>query len=319
MRFALVTRAYPTHKAGGLPHVVQDRAHELTRRGHDVHVVTTTGAGTSDGDVVIHCGGPAKRYSRAFATHCREKVDELTPDVVHLDSFDRAHRWWEGLDVTVTMHGFGFGAALTHWTRYRLGSTKEPPVFGAALRDESRMLAQFSRVLAISDHERWMLGDCYGLGNVTLIHNPIAPYFFDETREQRGSYFLCVGNPGTSQLRNFGEVARHTRVPVKVCRDVPRPGLPAVYDSARATVIPTFWAQGYDLTVAESLARCRPVIASYTGSYARGESPHIHTFPPGDWTALRSLLSTALPPVAPGAADRHKPRAHVDAWLEAVL
>ncbi len=321
MRIALVTRVYPTQRPGGLPFVVQDRARELARQGHDVHVITTDGAGTEDGLVEIHPGGEPRRYSRSFAEHCKAAVNRLKPDIIHLDSFDRDHRWWEGRRVSCTMHGFGFGAFLTRWNRYRLGLDPGLAIDPEALRAEATALREFHQVLAISEHEQWMLADCYGLRDVPLVHNPIAWDFFNRptTKRPRDGYFLCVGNPGTSKNRLFERVASMVD-DVRRCSDVPRTELPAVYDGAVALVLPTVWAQGYDLTVAEALARRRVVIASHTGSYARRESDHIHTFPPGDWVELRKLLARVgdLQKVPPGAASHHRPDEHVTSWLEAV-
>jgi len=94
--------------------------------------------------------------------------------------------------------------------------------------------------------------------------------------------------------------------------------MPAKYDGACGLVVPTFWAQGFDLTVAESLARRRPVVCSHTGSYGRfsEQSKYVRAVPVGDWGELARVLSEPVPSVSCSAADIHKPGVHAMLWLE---
>ncbi len=107
---------------------------------------------------------------------------------------------------------------------------------------------------------------------------------------------------------------------VDVVNDLPREQLPDFYDSARALLLPTFYAQGYDLSIAEALARRRPSIVSCTGSYRREVmiAKTSVVIPLNDAGALANALSSPMPEVPVGAADMHHPAAHAQAWLTAV-
>src|SRR5262249_27527681 len=190
MRFGCVCRVSPTQRPGGMPFVCQDRAEELARRGHDVHVLTTGPPGTGPAPVVVngvsvhHLDCEPQVYSEAFAAGCRDRCRDLCPRVLHLDSADFARPWWENRPggpqtVAVTLHGFETGAFLTRWNQFRTGVGPAPEFPAETVRQHARILGTtFDRVLAISLHEFWMLADVYGLWNVALVYNPIAPAFF---------------------------------------------------------------------------------------------------------------------------------------------
>jgi len=334
MKIVSVCRTYPTQRPGGMPHVTQDRARALARAGHDVTVVTTSLKDDGrtelddDGVRVVHTACPSQAYTPLFAERCRWECEDLAPDVIHLDSFDRARPWWVGLSArtVVTMHGFGVGAMLTSWNKFLAGGRTAPMPDWSALRDEADVLQTFDRVLAISTHEQWMLSDVYNLQDrVRLVPNPIAPYFFDmpwPVPAVPAAPFVCIGNPGTSGNRDFGRVrdaARAAGVPLEVITGVERSRIPQMLDESQGLVLPTLWSQGYDLAVAEALARRRPVIVSGTGSYWHLRAPYVRVIPrAAALDVLVEALQAALPEVPAGAADDHRPNRHVDAW-EAAL
>lgn len=335
MRIVLVCRAYPTHRPGGMPFVCQDRARALAAVGNDVHVLTTSHPHlpdyVEDAGVQVHHlkAAPSQAYTDGFASACAAATRALAPDVLHLDSFDRDRLWWaDGAGArrtAITMHGFGPGAFLTQWNLYLAGRGPTPTFDAASLAREAHALRGADVVIGISRHELWQLVDVYNLTNARLVYNPIAPAFFatppTDPADARG--FMSIGNPGTSGNRAFdiaGAAARAARVPFRAVTDVSREALPAMYDAHRALVLPTFWSQGYDLTVAEALARRRPIIVTATGSYwqEREASPYMVHVPRGDHAAIARYMAGDLPSVPPGAADLHRPQDHAAVWLEAV-
>ena len=343
MRIVLSCRVYPTHRPGGMPFVCQDRAEELARMGHDVHVVTT-GHPNGNGldvvkDVEIHYAkSPPMVYSDEYAAACERLCRKLSPDVIHLDSFDRARPWWierpgNPKSVACTMHGFAMGAFLTDLNEERLlrNSIHCDLSIHRETFDEIKHLSSFDRVFAISLHEQTLLEDCYSLTNVKLLYNPIPRYFFDrpianlpDTRR-----FLCAAVSGhsTRMFESAKRAADSFGAELIVASDVPRTKMPELYDSATALIVPTLYAQGYDLTVAEALARDRSVILSQTGSYYRecraaGEWPGAMV-PCGDERAIAEAMQGCLarPSEIPGGRElalRHHPRRHAERWLEEV-
>ena len=329
-----VCRTYPTHRPGGMPHVTQDRARALAAAGHEVTVITTGLRDATQTEIddcgvrVVHTATPPQAYTAAFAEACRSACS-ASYDVVHLDSFDRARPWWVDLPpprppVVCTMHGFGFGATLTAWNRFLAGRTAVPMPDWSGLRDEATILRTFSRVMAISPHEQWMLSDVYDLQQrVALVYNPIAPEFFAPTRlRDRAAWFVCVGNPGTSGNRDFGRAraaAHEAGRELRIVTGVDRADIPALLDDSAGLVLPTFWSQGFDLAVAESLARRRPVIASGTGSYWHLRHPWVRLVARSCAVSeLADAMRRELADVPAAAAEDHRPATHVAAWLDAV-
>lgn len=346
MRIMLVARVLPQHRPGGMPFVTWDRAEALAALGHDVHVVTTArqpapwpaGVITSRGSANLathYTDAPPQQWSGPFAEACASLCRRLAPDVVHGDSFDRERPWWAEAPCrkAVTMHGFGFGAFLTKWNLYRVGSAahggnwRMPSFDGPALRDEALALAKADAVLAVSRWEWRMLRDQYGLPRARVVYNPLPAYFWDapepgaRTRARRDGYFLCAAVSGQAE-RGFAQArAACTRagVPFREVRDVPREKMPAQYDGAKALLLPSAWNQGFDLSVAEARARGVPAILSPTGSYLDEAQPWDRHCELGDVDGLAALLKGYEPPaVPPGAADAHRPGAHAAAWLAAV-
>lgn len=327
MKIALCCRAYPTHRPGGMPFVCQDRALALALENHEVHVLTTGGGGERrkmDGPVHIHhLDCDPQKYTPAFAQECLQACKKLRVEIVHLDGFDVHRTWWEDgpWKVGITLHGFGPGAFFTKWNLYSHNEGGPPPEFNApGMVKEIQALRKADRVIAISRHEQWIMEDFYNLyGNVHLVYNPISTYFFDKATDALpdADHFICLGNPGTSGNRRF-DLARKTGRNVRIIRGVEREELPTHYMLAKAIIVPTFWSQGYDLTIAEALASRRPVIATATGSYYREgrKSPYVRLVPRGDVNALAEAMQDPLPVVRHDAADRHRMCNHAKRWLE---
>ena len=339
MKIVSVCRTYPTQRPGGMPHVTQDRARALAAAGHDVTVVTTglkngqyDTAGRYDmndeGVRVVHAACPPQAYTQLFAERCKWECRDVKPDVLHLDSFDRERPLWVGIAprTVVTMHGFGVGAMLTAWNRFLGRASTAPAPSWAALRDEAEVLQTFDRVLAISEHEQWMLSDVYNLQDrVRLVPNPIADAFFVEPRlclPTSTAPFVCIGNPGTSGNRDFGRVrdaAKAAGIPLEIVTGVSRDAIPEILDESRGLVLPTLWSQGYDLAVAEALARRRPVIVSGTGSYWHLRAPYIRIVPRAcSPDVLVEALREPLPEVPSNAAYTHRSAVHVERWEAAI-
>lgn len=320
-----------------MPHVTWDRALALAAAGHDVHLVTTAKAPADGRWKAVTFEGPAnltthylasvpQQWSAPFAEACVATCRRLGPDVVHSDSFDRERPWWAGISCrkAVTMHGAGWGALLTQWNLYRTGLRRQmPSLDGPALKAEAEALAKADAVLAVSRWEWRMLRDQYGLSRARLVYNPIAPAFFNAPVKTVGGVrrFLCAAVSGQAE-RGFAQAqaaCQRAGVPFEEVRDVPREKMPGVYDRALALLLPSGFAQGFDLSVAEARARGVPAILSPTGSYLDEAQPWDRHAELGDVDGLAALLRGYEPPaVPPGAADAHRPEAHAAAWLEAV-
>jgi len=335
MVIVLSCKSYPTVRPGGMLFVCQDRAEELSRQGHEVHVLLpgVSGKVYHHNGVNIHeVGGKIKTYSMEFACGCRQVCEEISPDIVHLDGVP-AHcgRWWEDRpgDAKVyaaTLHGFGPGGMLTRWNMFRTGVDRRQPQTLEMTRFESeiKIFETFDVVIGVSRAEHWYLQDIYGLPRTKLVYNPIPSYFFEPRVERKAFAPLVCADLTSAACRNFKSAQRVTDSldrKVRIIKGVPRVDMPKVFDGAAALLLPTFYAQGYDLTVAEAEARGLPIIAAATGSYLMEswERPWIRTFRAGDDQAFREALTKDLPAPPPsGAADRHRPEAHVKNWMEAL-
>lgn len=337
MKILLATRVWPEQRPGGMAFVCQDRATELARQGHEVHVVTTALSPTPDatpagrvreetGVVVHYTATPAHRWSLQFANACAEETQKLRPKIVHSESFDRNNLWWPNgkARIAVTMHGFLLGAWLTAWNEHRALGKNLPPLPAEGIQHEALSLSTADVVLGTSLWEWRLLRDQYGLV-ARLVYNPIAPAFFEtppaSSRKLRDG-FLCAAVTGSHRrgFRRAEEAARKAGVQLLMVSDVPRSEMPAVYDRVRAVVLPTAFCQGYDLTIAEARARAVPAIMTPTGSYLDEAQDWDRLVPLGDGEALASELRDFRCGAVPkGAADAHRPERHVESWLAAVL
>lgn len=332
MRIMLVSRVYPTHRPGGMPHVCKDRAVELARQCHDVHVVTTSCSKTADktlpgitmveeGVTVHYTSSPAHKWSPEFSVECLRLWKELKPDILHSDSFDRENWWWRGMPMSVTMHGFTFGAWLTDWNEHRAYGNPLPPFPAAEAAAEADMLRSAKTVLAVSRWEHRMLRDQYGL-QPRLVYNPIAPAFFQQppTGVER-RVFLCVavsqgGRRGFAVAKRAATLAG---VRLVTAQGLSRERMPAMYDQAKALVLPTAFAQGYDLAVAEGRSRGCPAIMTATGSYLEEAEWWDKLVPIGDVGAVADAMSTPFTEAENIGESRHVPRIHALNWLDAVV
>lgn len=343
MKIALCCRVYPTHRAGGMPFVCQDRFRELKRDGHEV-VVLTTGKNkdpdydgphrsSEDEEGVHHLTCPSEVYSYLFAEECEKFCREFEPDIIHLDSFDNQATWWTDFHksrVAITLHGFTWGAMLTKWNIHRkLGAM--PPSFDAGkMTFEIDNLKKADAVIAVSQHEQYMLKEFYGI-SAKYVPNPIPSYFFDASKvyEGKGEHYLCAYVSGSTERGYLlaSNACARADVPLKRIMEVSRDKMPHELDQARALLLPTYYSQGYDLTVAEAFARGIPVIASDIGSYAR--IPQITKFEMGNEDELvvrikqneATIKSNHNADLAQDslkyAASVHTPEAHVKNWLVA--
>lgn len=339
MKIVCVCRGYPTHRPGGMLFVCQDRAEALVRKGLEVHVLTTGLRPNQmlvqevNGVVVHHLACTPTEYTNAFAEGCARLCNELHPDIIHLDSVDFSRPWWRKRPgnpacIAVTMHGFETGAFLTHWNMYRCGCSKQAPEKFPAkqIKEHSDLMEKtFDRVIAISWHEHWMLTDIYGLMDVSLIYNPIHRDFFARPiaplPEERK--FLCAAISGHTE-RGFDiaeKAAKLAGIPLEKLSNISRSQMPARLDACTGVVLPTFYSQGFDLTVAEALARGRPVIVTRTGSYWREYQAGLRGIMPVRMADV-GAFATAMQydSLLPGEqialdAERFHPDRHAEHWL----
>lgn len=345
MKIVSVCRVYPTQRPGGMPFVAMDRAEELARQGHEVHVLTTggTGEGRSEhggkdknGVWIHYLPGPAQAYSSQFAEGCAFWCKELLPDVIHLDSFDRERVWWKDRPgnpkvVAVTMHGNQVGTDLTKWNLFRDGIQHNERSIDFRAMDLERIgLKNADRVLAVSLNEEWQLRDVLALSQTRLVYNPIPSYFFSKEIADvpENAPFLCAAVSGHKE-RGFDlakKVAEACGRELMVVKAIPRTSMPSVYDSCAAVLLPTRYAQGYDLTVAEANARGRGVYATPTGSYLRERHSGLKAvkgFNVEDFVeAIRNPFQSChfRDPIGliPESISRHKSEHHVINWLSAL-
>lgn len=365
MRIMSVCKGYPTQRAGGMLHVVQDRAEALASMGHDVHVVCAgapekraafgalvstggfdskpIGIGEYINGVTIHyIDAKPCDYSSEFAVGCETLYGRLRPDVLHFDSFDRSRPWWSKLErskqnIAVTMHGFGFGEWLTQFNLARLGVRPMkvngmPPEKYAAIMDEAKILREtFSTVIGISRHEWSMLVDQYGvpLSMTKLVYNPIGQWYFDEPRRSIPDKpsFLCAAVSG--QVERLFNVAKQAAdkagFELAIVNGKTRRQMVDAYDNATAVIVPSAYAQGYDLTIAEAHARGRVAIVSSTGSYLQDcygrEGTIVTTLGDVD-DIVRAMAwvqsNRVTAPIPSRFVSRHHPARHAENWLEAV-
>jgi glycosyltransferase involved in cell wall biosynthesis len=349
MRICLVTKCYPFDRGGGMLFVTEDRAWSLAEMGHEVHVLTpyrrgrgvemyhdqnpvpTWGrdAGGWPAGLRVHClPGTSESWSAEFADSCRLFVEQAKPDLLHLDSFDRINPWFVNapgrptMRVGVTMHGFGPGAFLTEWNKFRAGNGPAPHFDANDLRAEASALSHADHVFAVSEHELWMLRDMYGLRQAQQVYNPIAPYFFTKPRKQhdrKGFILAAVSGAGNRGSDVALAAARDAGVELVVVSGRRRPDMVNVYDRIQALVLPTFYSQGFDLTVGEAMARGCPIIASETGSYYYLRwQPYCKLVKLGDVPELVEALKNPPTPPGPTAGTLHDPKRHAQKWLTAM-
>lgn len=329
MRILSIVRVWPSDHPGGMPAVARDRALALAQE-HEVFVLTTSClSGIDEPGITVNIAQvPFGVYSTQFAEEGQRFCKRLKPDIVHLDSFDSRRPWWheQPAPVVVTMHGFTPGGLLTSWSKFRLGQQSQGmPVWpGQVMLAEARILERAHRVLAVSRFERWQLADIYGLKNAQLVYNPIHSVFFSSEPPpvNRSAPLLCVRSRGTDSGRLFDWAvtgAKRAGRRLRLVSGVPRESMPGEYDRSSAFVLPTIWCTGYDLTVAEALARQRPVIISDTGTYHwESYGAWVVKVPVGDLQAMWEAMSSELPFVPKCAAKQHRPEVHAQNWLQAI-
>jgi len=325
MKILCCCRSYATINKGGMEAVCRDRAEELARQGHDVHVVTSGGPTGEIGGVTVHvpAGANAKesKYSQELANGMVALSKSLKPDILHLDSFDAGRLWW--LDrpgnpkvIACTLHGAVVSSMQIAWNQYRCGMGKEPHVEWSGLLSMAKSSQTIDRLICISPFEQWMSKAWTGCFDTRLVYNPIHGRFFvpHKPLNPRGE-FLCSRLRCPELAQKAGKLAG---MPVRVLAGVAPQDMPRAYDEARAYLLPTFFSQGYDLMAAEAAARGRPVIAFGVGSFLMNDSPWLVKVPMGDVAAMARAMAGPLPVVPEGAVDIHRPESHVKSWLEAI-
>ncbi len=353
MKIVLAVRTYPTRRGGGMPFVTQDRAHELVRQGHEVHILTT---GMDQGGMVIeepvdawfqdgtewrkgptgsavtvhHLPCAPETYSTTYAQQCDDLVRRLQPEIVHLDGFDRDNPWYSGgtWRKAITLHGFGWGGTLSNWQAYRTGRGDKPIANFEGMKKESIELRdRFHAVITISTQEYWLAEDLYGLTNVHLVYNPILPDYFIRplVPPPAEKQFLCASITGQAmRCWDFAQACcAEAGVKLVQVKDVPRDQMPALYDQSTAVLVLSLYEQGFDLTCAEAAARGRAIICHNIGSYGREAEgdKFMVTIPPLDRAALIELLQAPVenyPLIANLQQSIHQPSTHVAEWFQAI-
>lgn len=349
MKIALCCRVYSTHeRVGGMIHVVVERAEQLAREGHDVHVLTTNAPGHPiaervNGVMVHHSPGTPQQYSTCYADFCNGLCRDMSPKILHLDSFDKNRLWWTDRPgnpqaVVVSIHGEGVGSQFTDWRLRRHNLTASSPNNEAGMansgngidtrewEDEARWLQSADTVITTCRLDRWFMSDLLGLRRVRLVRNPLAPYHFQGRSPAAGprqNKFLFIGVWGHGERGYSIAEAACTSLGVQllVPANVARPDLVKWYDQCDAMLLPTYQSKGYDLSVAECTSRLRPTFMGDAGisTFESIDHPWIVPVRCGDVQALINAMSAPIPTVPADAADEHRPENHTKAWFNAIL
>jgi len=304
MKIASVCRAYGN--GGGMENVVDDRAVALREAGHEV--------------VIVHAADG--KYSDDFAAKCVSECDRFAPDIIHLDSFDGDRPWWvdRGERVALTVHSTPWSSYFTKWNAWRHDRGKEPGLFFKLIAQQCDIMAKADVVIAMNRYEHECLRDRCGLLAAKLVYNPIAPYFFEGpiAPVPADGYFLHIGNQVVRGYIEFVQACHAAGVEHHIASGVARRDMPAVYAGCKALVLPTYRADGYDLTVAEANACGRTAIVGATGPYLAECGGGIEATPLGDPQALADRLAGEFETQDIYEASRHEPGYHAHEWLEAV-
>ena len=253
MRIVSACRSYGN--GGGMENVVHDRAVALRALGHEVTVVHA-----SDG-----------LYSDEFAAQCVDQCDLIKPDIIHLDSFDGSRQWWVDRPerVAVTLHSNAWSSFFSKWNLWMHDRAEHPGMSYTSARRHCGIIRTFDVAIAIGRYEHDLLRDACNVPDAKLVYNPIAPEFFDTPTvpPPADGYFMHIGK----QVARGWDIAKLAALSIgaeiRSVSGVSRQDMVAVYDGCKALVLPTFRADGYDLTVAEAEARCRPSFVGATGNY----------------------------------------------------
>lgn len=338
MKILLVCRVYPSFRQGGMPFVCGDRADELARQGHEVHVLTNCNSRPAEeivnGVTVHHCRTDKEgEYCQQFADQGIEFSKKFSPDILHFDGMDTS-RPWAGLRpgnpqvVALTLHGFGWGSFLTRWNGYRMAVDKERrcPEFNAGdmMKEADTFRNNFDAVFGVSEHEYSMLRDCYGIPHSHLVYNPIPPYFYSNPLKVPPKDFClmaaAVHGHGTRGFHWAAEICNRMGIELKTYQNVPRSEMPSKYDECSAVILPTMYAQGFDLTVAEAFSRNRPVLASATGSYFReARNGGIRLFDMGNMKDMERVIlcekASHIGIKTLTLRQEFRPEEHVNSWF----
>lgn len=333
MRIACACRVFKTQKdfPGGMINVMATRCAELARRGHDVHVLTTAlpegRAGAAemevDGYTVHHLAEPSGKYSDAYLTGCHAMCVSLQPDIIHVDG--GGSDWWADRPgnpkcIAMTPHGTVFEQWFTHWHLYHLGWADTCHTFdvkrGALW---NKRYACLDAVFACCRYQEWQFRELHGLSNVRLLYNPLpAQFFAPRVPPPADGYFAIFKANRQRGTPTARAAAKKAGVELRVVQAVHYEDIPAVYDGCKAFVAPMVCATGYDITVAEAMARGRPSITCPVGAYFfEGiDKPWIQHVPMDDPDALAERMLAPLPEVPEGAGDAFRVERHVAGWLE---
>lgn len=319
---------------------MQDRAAALAAAGHHVTVLTSglTRRNISRTDeisqylTIRYLSSQSQRYSDQLASEQLAACLQINPDIVHSDSLDVNRPWWKELPHTIktsiTLHGFAWGALFTQFGLAIAGRGGSNNFDWDGFLKERETINSFNVVIGISRHEHWMLQSLFAITRAKLVYNPIANYFFDTPAKPvtpaASKRFMCAAISGQS-YRGFDlaeKAAKLAGMELVTHSSTPREQMPAAYDDCCALVLPTLFQQGADLCVDEAQSRCRPVLASATGSYLREAEVNagIHLFPPGDIEAIAKLMRQASQGKLAADAEqseKHRPEQHIKNWLAA--
>lgn len=345
LKIMLVTRVWPTMRPGGMPHVAQDRAKALAKAGHDVLVVTTscpkiTKRGKNNpppADVcrVVYGKAPEMVWSEEFVDDIFRAAADFNPDIIHSDSFDRKNPWWlihgapAGPIKACTMHGFTWGAWLTKRNIAHARGAREPAFPADEIRQERDALDELDCVMAVSKWEHRMLRDHMRLKRAKLVYNPIGDFFFDTPMPPApGDRVLLAAFNGHVERGYAAAKAACDSLDIVPLQEktYKREEMVSQYDRAAVLLLPTFYAQGYDLCVAEARARGVPAIMGATGSYLDEADPQWDRLvEPGCKDsivkALRAFHDQSDPLMKRAdnwSAYKHHPAMHAEAWLDAL-
>ncbi|TYH80722.1 hypothetical protein ES332_D03G151200v1 [Gossypium tomentosum] len=311
LKIALFVKKWPqSSHAGGLERHALTLHLALAKRGHQVHIFTTSSPNTSIPNLVFHLSEPTVGgylNQTVVWSQFRTQNSTATPfDIVHTESVGLMHA--QAKDVTnlaVTWHGIAYESIHSDIIQELLRAPEEQQaamVTKKVMRvvEEVRFFPRYSHHVATSDHAGDILKRIYMIPEerVHIILNGVDEAIFrpelslgNELKHELGipqNGSLILGMSGSVVLVVAGDDPWGARYEdlganILVLGPLGRADLARFYNAIDIFVHPTLRGQGLDQTPLEAILSGKPVmttrVASLTGSVIVG--PELgYTFSP---------------------------------------
>ncbi|PPD90527.1 hypothetical protein GOBAR_DD12533 [Gossypium barbadense] len=307
LKIALFVKKWPqSSHAGGLERHALTLHLALAKRGHQVHIFTTSSPNTSIPNLVFHLSEPTVGgylNQTVVWSQFRTQNSTGTPfDIVHTESAGLMHA--QAKDVTnlaVTWHGIAYESIHSDIIQELLREPEEQQAAMVTKKimrvvEEVRFFPRYSHHVATSDHAGDILKRIYMIPeeqctsfSMESMRRFSGP--FVKMQESTGfSSIMCIvvsipachaGDPGS--IPGNGGLYKDLGANILVLGPLGRADLARFYNAIDIFVHPTLRGQGLDQTPLEAILSGKPVmttrVASLTGSVIVG--PELgYTFSP---------------------------------------